>query len=175
MQGSTIIIKPTIEQIQETITQVGRIIVAAAKGIDQWNSYGLEGHEFPHTALNDKKARRRKLYRSISQDRTGAQVRPFNYFSQVLENKEIAKFTAALANCTQALKDGLQEFMEVWECFDGLSSPDRYLAAKEFAETNPSWVDFEEKLVECQESATKLQALHDCYDFGAIRIMAGKI
>lgn len=63
--------------------------------------------------------------------------------------------------------------MEVWETFDSLWSPERYLIAKEFADQNPSWVDFEEKLVECQESATKLESLSDYYDFGAIRIMAG--
>lgn len=148
--------------------------MSSTKGVDQWNSYGFEGHEFNQPPANDKKTRRRMLYRSISQDRLGAQARPFNYFSQILENKEIGKFTAALANCTQALRDNLQEFMEIWEDFDPLWSPDRYIRAKEFADTNPTWVEFEETLVEYQENASKLNALSNYYDFGAIRITAGK-
>jgi len=173
LQGSTVIIKPTIEQIQETITQVGRIILSSAKGIAQWQSYGMEGHEYFANPVSEKKSRRRQLYRSISQDRVGAPVKPYNHFSQVCENKEIAKFTAALANCTQIFRESFQEFMKVWESFDFLWSSRRYMAVKEFSATNPSWVDFEQKLVECKESEMQLKSLEDFYDFGAIRIMAG--
>lgn len=77
-----VIIKPTIDTIQETITQVGRIIVSSAKGISQWHSYGLEGFEFANP-VNEKKAKRRLLYRSMSQDRIGATVKPYNFFAQV--------------------------------------------------------------------------------------------
>ena len=39
LQGAVVVIKPTMEQIQEAITQVGRAIVAASKGIGQWQVY----------------------------------------------------------------------------------------------------------------------------------------
>ncbi len=74
----------------------------------------MEGHEYYANPVNEKKAKRRQLYRSMSQDRIGATVKPYNFFNQVCENKEIAKFTAALANCTQIFRDSFQEFMKVY-------------------------------------------------------------
>ncbi|CAG7835361.1 unnamed protein product [Allacma fusca] len=173
--GSAVSIKPTMEQIQEAITQVGRVIVAAAKGISQWVTYGLENHENQINPINEKKARRRQLYRSISQDRVGAPFQIVNFFSQVIENKEIAKVTAALSSCTQILKDSFLEFMRIWEAFDFLWSPTRYVALKQFAATNPSWCEFEDRLNECWESENQLKSLADYYDFGAIRIISDKL
>ena len=104
LQGSTVIIKPTMEQIQEAITQIGRAIVASAKGIGQWQVYIPEGSDF-HTSISDKKARRRLLYRGLSQDRAGPKYQHYNYYAQICESKEVSKFTSALANCTQTLKE----------------------------------------------------------------------
>lgn len=64
--------------------------------------------------------------------------------------------------------------MRVWDSFDFLWSPRRYEVVKEFSAENPSWVEYEERLMECQESEMKLKSLPDFYDFGAIRIMAGE-
>lgn len=106
LHGSAVSIKPTMEQIQEAITQVGRVIVASAKGISQWIADGGPAATETHiNPISEKKARRRQLYRSLSQDRALAPYQPLNFFSQVLENKEIAKVTAALSTCTQTLKE----------------------------------------------------------------------
>lgn len=95
-----------MEQIQEAITQVGRAIVASAKGIGLWQVYVPDDMEY-HTSrpVDAKKARRRLLYRGLSQDRAGPKHQPFNYYAQVCESKEVSKYTAALTNCTQHLKE----------------------------------------------------------------------
>jgi dynein heavy chain len=114
LQGSTVIIKPTMEQIQEAITQIGRTIVASAKGIGQWQVYTVEGADFQGHAINEKKARRRLLYRGLSQDRTGPKYQHFNFYAQVCESKEVSKFTSALANCTQTLKEVWAQILHCW-------------------------------------------------------------
>lgn len=177
LEESKVTIKPTIEQIQETITQVGRAIVASAKGIGQWQSYPLEGlyEHHQHAAQgswHEKKERRRALYRSIAEDRAGPPYKPYNFYAQVCENKDVVKFTSSLNNCTHTFKESYKEFMRVWQSFDFLWNPDRYVVAKEFAATNPSWVQFEEKLNECHEGEELLNNLLDHYDFGAIRIIS---
>jgi len=95
-----------MEQIQEAITQVGRAIVASSKGIGLWHyvTPEMEQHQSRH-AVNEKKARRRLLYRGLSQDRAGPKHQLFNYYAQICESKEVSKYTFALTNCTQALKE----------------------------------------------------------------------
>ena len=95
-----------MESIQEAITQVGRAIVASAKGIGLWQVYVSEDAEYHNSRpINEVKARRRLLYRGLSQDRAGPKHQPFNYYAQVCESKEVSKYTSALANCTQTLKE----------------------------------------------------------------------
>lgn len=64
--------------------------------------------------------------------------------------------------------------MKIWDAFSYLWCPTRYAAVKEFAAQNPSWVEFEDRLNECNESEKELKSLSDYYDFGAIRIISGK-
>ena len=63
--------------------------------------------------------------------------------------------------------------MKIWKKFDFLWSSSRYAAVKVFAELNPDWVAFEEKLDECHECQTQLEELANYFDFGAIRIISG--
>jgi hypothetical protein len=65
--------------------------------------------------------------------------------------------------------------MKIWKKFDFLWSSTRYAAVKNFSAMNPDWVAFEERLDECQECKGQLEQLADYFDFGAIRIISGKI
>ena len=67
------------------------------------------------------------------------------------------------------------DFMQNWDTFDFLWNPYRYAVVKQFRESNPDWVEYEQKLDECKESEQRLQQLFDYYDFGAIRIISGKL
>ena len=55
----------------------------------------------------DPKARRRRLYRIASEEKPSFPIQQRNFYSTIMENKEIVKMFSMLSACTQELRQVL--------------------------------------------------------------------
>lgn len=147
-------VKPNLDDVQEALTSVGKIITSVAKGVAQWNSRGGKVKEhvkivkspcnlmsypisrcqnmwkgLPYSSKKnlanvvlrvqnntvkekqqepeDMKARRRRLYKIHSEERPVFPTQERNFYTMVMDNKEIVKLLGMLSTCTIELRQVL--------------------------------------------------------------------
>lgn len=64
----------------------------------------------------DPKARRRRLYRLASEERPKFPQMPRNFYSHVMENKEVVKTLSLLSTCTQEIRVVREAKCQSLEC-----------------------------------------------------------
>ncbi|CAG5099433.1 Similar to DNAH5: Dynein heavy chain 5 [Cotesia congregata] len=134
----SVVIKPSLEQVQEALTIAGKAIAGVAKGVAQWTA-ATSKSTWKSTSLapkknlldvvmraqivaerrrddepEDPKVRRRRLYKTVSEERPEFPVQNRNFHALVMENKEIIKVLSMLSTCTQELGQDLAAFLEQW-------------------------------------------------------------
>ncbi|RZF32385.1 hypothetical protein LSTR_LSTR001849, partial [Laodelphax striatellus] len=147
-----VVIRPSLEEVQEALMTAGKSMTGVAKGVAQWTGgkvsqpsawrrlgggrmQGSTGTGFPpsNRALadvvsrleqgpstqqsEDLRTRRRKLYRLASEQKPAFPFQHRNFYSHVMENKEVVKMLALLATCTQDVRPELTLFLERWSPF----------------------------------------------------------
>ncbi|XP_046689316.1 LOW QUALITY PROTEIN: dynein axonemal heavy chain 5-like [Homalodisca vitripennis] len=65
-------------------------------------------------ANEDSRTRRRRLYRMASEQRPAFPFQHRNFYSHVMENKEVVKTLSLLSSCTQEIKPDLAAFHDRW-------------------------------------------------------------
>ncbi|KZC10625.1 Dynein heavy chain 5, axonemal [Dufourea novaeangliae] len=139
-------VKPSLDDVQEVLTLVGKTIGGVAKGVSQWNSRVNKnswGHAYPrsfadivmraqlHVAKKrqeepeDPKIRRRRLYKIISEERPIFPVQEQNFYEMVMDNKEIIKLLSILNTCMMEFKQNLAEFIDRWKPYKFLWKNER--------------------------------------------------
>lgn len=58
----------------------------------------------------DLKSRRRRLYKIISEEKPVFMIQEKNFYSMVIENKDIVKILSMLNSCTQELREVVKSF-----------------------------------------------------------------
>nr|CAD7590202.1 unnamed protein product [Timema genevievae] len=89
-------------QSQALLDVVSRLEQGAARGVE------------------DARARRRRLYRLASEQRPSFPTQQRNFYSFIMENKEVMKTLSLLSTCTQDIKLELERFMERWKPYQFL-------------------------------------------------------
>ncbi|KAJ1525369.1 hypothetical protein ONE63_010185 [Megalurothrips usitatus] len=132
-------IKPSIEDVQEALVTAGKYMTNVSKGVGQWTG-GKEKQRTGWRRLaacqtkiaadvvsrleqgaaaaadkdEDPRARRRRLYRLASEERPKFPQMPRNFYSHVMENKEVVKTLSLLSTCTHEIRAELKGFIEHW-------------------------------------------------------------
>lgn len=75
--------------------------------------------------LDDKKARRKKLYCIKSEERPSMPHMLKSFYSAIMDNKEVGKSLALLSNCTKDVKPDIQAYIKRWKPYHFLWKNDR--------------------------------------------------
>ncbi|KAG5316099.1 DYH5 protein, partial [Acromyrmex insinuator] len=141
-------VKPSLDDVQEALTSVGKVITGVAKGVAQWNSRGNKSmwKNLPYPSKRnlanvvlrahsnaakqkeepeDMKTRRRRLYKILSEERPVFPVQERNFYTMVMDNKEIIKLLGMLSTCTMELRQDLTEFLDRWKPYKFLWKNER--------------------------------------------------
>ncbi|EZA60758.1 Dynein heavy chain 5, axonemal [Ooceraea biroi] len=142
-------VKPSLDDVQEALTSVGKIITGVAKGVAQWNSRGSKNmwKTLPYSSKRnladvvlraqdnvakqkqeepeDSKTRRRRLYKIISEEKPIFPIQERNFYTMVMDNKEIIKLLGMLSTCTLELRQDLTEFLDRWKPYKFLWKNER--------------------------------------------------
>ncbi|CAH0765998.1 unnamed protein product [Bemisia tabaci] len=194
-----VVVKPSLEEVQEALIAAGKHISGVAKGVSQWTAgkarqppskWTRIGKVEPisNTALTsvvsnldqetggkawpnvsgDAKARRRKMYRLISEDKPSFPLQSRNFFNHVMENKEVMKALSLLSISSQKIKPVITEFLESW-------SPYKFLwenvMSKKAAHTI-GLVEAEASLRRHNELESELNIVPDLYTFRSCLVVS---
>ncbi|XP_047354238.1 dynein axonemal heavy chain 5 isoform X2 [Vespa velutina] len=173
----TVTVKPTLNDVQEILCTAGKIITGVAKGVPQWNvkgnkncwkdlQWGIKKNitdvimrvqddvmKKKEEQSEDLKTRRRRLYKIISEEKPLFMIQKRNFYSMVIENKDIVKILSMLNNCTQELKQDLSNFFERWEPYKFLWKNERnmrellHVSLSEFESTLRKHGELEDLLI----------------------------
>ncbi|XP_076639069.1 dynein axonemal heavy chain 1 isoform X1 [Colletes latitarsis] len=140
-------VKPSLDDVQEVLTLVGKIIAGVARGVSQWNSRVNKnswGNAYPRRSFadivmraqvqaakkkqeepEDPKIRRRRLYKIISEERPIFPDQERNFHAMVMDNKEVMKLLSILNTCMLEFKPDLAEFIDRWKPYKFLWKNER--------------------------------------------------
>ncbi len=130
-----IAVRPSLDDLQEALVLAGKNIAGVSKGVAQWGAGRDENAVTNQVPMNrnqklppiDDKAKRRKVYRVMSEQKPQMPHMTKSFYSYVLDNKEVVKTLSLLATCTRNLKHDLQEFIKKWKPFHFLWKNDKTL------------------------------------------------
>ncbi|KAF6202133.1 hypothetical protein GE061_004531 [Apolygus lucorum] len=137
-----VIVKPSLDEVQECLLTIGKTITNVARGVSQWTGgkqpaakgagwkrLGLHGNRpGPKLLANlvtrldqgeakteDAKARRKRLYRLASNAKPPFPHQPRNFHNHIMENKEVVKTLSLLSTCIIPIKMELQRYVNQWK------------------------------------------------------------
>lgn len=111
----------------------------------------------------DPKTRRRRLYKIFSEERPEFPIQLRNFYTLVMENKEIIKMLGLLSSCTMDLRQDLNDFMDRWKPYKFLWKNEK--SVRELLQT--SLTNFESMLRKHGELEDKLATEPDMVILGS--------
>ncbi|XP_055377517.1 dynein axonemal heavy chain 5 [Condylostylus longicornis] len=126
-----VVIKPNLDDLQEVLITAGKNVTGIAKGVAQWT---ISRENQPTEAANkrdkrdkqdDKRMKRRKLYGLLSEDKPTIPHMSKNFYSAIMENKEVVKTLSLLSTCTRNIKPDIQAFIKRWKPYHFLWKNER--------------------------------------------------
>ncbi|XP_037924624.1 dynein heavy chain 5, axonemal isoform X2 [Hermetia illucens] len=130
-----VVIKPSLDDLQEILVTAGKNISGIAKGVAQWSSGRdnatklaaavLSTHRLGRNQTEDKKSRRRRIYCLASEEKPQMPYMLKNFYSFVMDNKEVVKALSLLSTCTKNIKPEMQVFIKRWKPYHFLWKNDR--------------------------------------------------
>ncbi len=159
----SIVMSPTLDEVQQGLNQAVGSITALAKKVLRW---GQERHT-PSPPEEQKPLYSRSDIRSRSHILIpSSKVELKNYHRPVSEHKEVLKLVSALStaiNSTKKLVDGSREMFAV---YSDLWNVEQSMSIEEFVSKDPSVYDFNNKMEEFIELEEKIMAEPDLITAG---------
>ncbi|GJQ67798.1 hypothetical protein Trydic_g16579 [Trypoxylus dichotomus] len=157
-------IQPPLDEIQEVLSLVGKHITSASKGVAQWCGGKPRniGKGLPKAKEEDFRTRRRKFYRLTTDEKPAFPFQAKNFYSQVMENKEIMKTLSLLSTCIQDMKQEMTAFLARWRPYNALWRNEK--SPRELLNNNLS--DFEASLRKHSELDSRLSIEPDIHTIG---------
>uniref|UniRef100_A0A1B0GQ26 Dynein, axonemal, heavy chain 5 n=1 Tax=Phlebotomus papatasi TaxID=29031 RepID=A0A1B0GQ26_PHLPP len=125
-------IRPTLDELQESLVQAGKNITGVAKGVAQWSSgkdssggHSVADKRQSRNLREDSKTRRRKVYRLVSEEKPQMPHMTKSFYSYIMDNKEVVKTLSLLSTCTRNVKQDIQGFIKRWKPYHFLWKNDR--------------------------------------------------
>ncbi|XP_064553878.1 dynein axonemal heavy chain 5 isoform X1 [Drosophila montana] len=135
LQIPNVVIKPSLDELQDILVTAGKNITGIAKGVAQWTS-GKDPPQVSMTAqprvgrnhtdaAGGSKNRRRKIYCLASEERPQMPHMLKSFYSAIMDNKEVAKALNQLSSCTKNIKPEIQTYIKRWKPYHFLWKNDR--------------------------------------------------
>lgn len=168
-------IRPTLDELQDALVQAGKTVTGVSKGVAQWTtSRGENAQQLQRRGSKqnlssmDDKARRRKLYRLVSEERPQMPHMTKSFYSYVMENKEVVKTLSLLGNCCRNIKNDLQIWVKTWVPFHFLWKNDK--TSRQLLEF--TLIEFETTLQYLTELDKNLTTIPDLEYFGQCVVLS---
>jgi dynein heavy chain len=168
----TLVMKPSLEVIQQSISQAVQTILAVLKSVYCWgqdrdeqllahSSSGLIG-TISSTQFFTKS--------QVKWEKDHSSHRLKNYYHSVAENKEIFKLVTLLNTCLGSTKTLVQSVINSFDKYQILWAVDRDQQVTDFSNSNPIISDYQQEMHMFQQLEETVQLEQDTLTAGAISL-----
>ncbi|XP_068084800.1 dynein axonemal heavy chain 8 [Anabrus simplex] len=166
LQIPNIVIQPTIDEIQTSFAKTVTSVLDIHKGVIQWGQRPLvpkqeKKTKFLEDTLHDEEEK---------EDEEDADLESRNYYSQVIEHKEIVRSVMTLQGTITSLRPYLLELTQSYLSNAYLWDEAREEKVKEFVDREPITQEVREEFEKYVETAERIQNLPDYHVIGPIQI-----
>ena len=84
-------LRPSLPEVQSSLSSVGKTIISTAKGVGQWRKLRRKEETVPAFVPHCESKKEMKLYNPLKEVEPLIEEQPANFFKAVLESKEISK------------------------------------------------------------------------------------
>jgi dynein heavy chain len=189
-----VLIKPTLEEIQQTLNKSVQVIVSVSKHVNQWSKGEIAGANTENVKKPDakeiKETKETKddsiLNDDLSEENdnksesrpdtpTNSLVAQKNYYKAVSENKDIAKMISQLNTCITSSKKDVLNAIDRFKEYQFIWQKDRDDDLKQFLSTQPRVSEFEIKIREFEFLINEINDILDYFSVGPIALMTEMI
>ena len=164
-------VRPSVDEVQNMLNNVGRIIISVTKGISQWKNVKKKNGKVPGFTPNCESGKeKRKLYSAVKIEVPLIEEQQSNFYKAVSESKEVTKSYSMLANCMSGMKLELTQFQTIWERYSEVWTYDREDYVEDLAKKKPRLKDYEEELHKFKMTKSQLSTEKDEFKYGLILI-----
>ena len=169
----SIVMKPSLEDIQNTISTVVQTILGTHKSVYLWGqTRSTESGEDTLDPANQALAKSSKGNVLAAAPQT-KQLKSFHRL--VVENKEVAKLMSFLSTTITSSKRLVTEALEQFNKYQELWTVDRDEKLKEFMSTKPLISEFEAEMRKYEDQETQVMEEPDSVQAGAIALETGTV
>ncbi|XP_063608047.1 dynein axonemal heavy chain 5-like, partial [Penaeus indicus] len=160
-------VSPSLDQVQEAINKVAKIILSTAKGVSQWIRCRKEDAAQPRLETEDSIGGRKSRKKVIVYE---VPAMPKNYYTHVLESKDVSKVMSHMSNSFQSTRNEVYNTFNIWEQYHHLWRVDKDAAIKEFISLAPSVQDYDKTMKSYIVLEKQIKAEECHYRVGALAL-----
>lgn len=158
-----LVMKPSLDEIQQTMNHIVQTILSILKNIYCWGQVRPGSHTQSVIGLHS----RMKLDTSTTRLKT--------YYHVVAEHKEIVKLMVVLSTSLSSTKTVIQSNIDQYARYKLLWAVDRDEQVAKFSETNPSVSDYQQEMHMFQQLEESIQSESDTQAAGAVCLHTEKL
>ncbi|KAJ9592734.1 hypothetical protein L9F63_015614, partial [Diploptera punctata] len=162
-----VVVRPSLEEVQEALVAAGKYITGVSKGIGQWTGGKIPQQillKFQKKNMHTCKSTAKKTLQISNRGKTSISSPAEELLQSCNGNKEVMKMLSLLSMCTQDIKLELGEFLERWVPYKFLW---KNIEQNKREMLNASLNDFESWLRRHCELESRLSTEPDQHLFGS--------
>ena len=153
----SLVIRPSLDEIQQSMNHVVNMILSVMKGVHCW---GQERTDIVKSSVS--------VHSQIKLDHVSSYNHLKTYYHSVSEHKEVNKLVSVLNTCLNSTKNIVHSTIDQFNKYEVLWAIDRDERVKAFSESEPSVSDYQQEMHTFQQLEEVVQLEPDVQEAGAI-------
>ena len=147
-----IVVSPALTDMHKIFTKMVKNTVESTKAFNRW--------------------RRGSCIEVLPQNVHGEDEEPvvFSFYSDISQDPAIIKMILTLNQAAQKAFSGMKRFLEKWKRYQSLWKHDKHALVDKFVKTNPTYVEFEDKLTYYQKLLEQIQGERPVTDIDFMQV-----
>ena len=162
-------VRPSLEELQAHLVSAGNMILSVSKGVEQWERLIPKKKvtaPTPEQVPISESKKEMRLYNPVKAKAPLIVSKTNNYYSAVMDNKEVVKALAQLSSCMSGMKMELTKFNLRWHKYAEVWTTDMEEFLHDFLTAKPGIYDFERELKKYNMIEAELESEQTDFRYG---------
>jgi dynein heavy chain len=162
-------VRPSLEDLQAHLVTAGNMILSVSKGVEQWDRLITKkkvNAQLPEQAPICESKKEMRLYNPVKAKAPLIVSKSNNFYSSVMENKEVVKALAQLSSCMAGMKMELTKFNQRWQKYSEVWTTDMDDFLNDFITAKPGIYDFDRELKKFNMIEAELDSEQTDFHYG---------
>ncbi|XP_071095783.1 dynein axonemal heavy chain 8-like [Haliotis cracherodii] len=158
-----VIMHPSLDDLQQALNKATQFVLDVTKGVEQWTRYkqGIASLLNPYTTEESSGENTQQVKFASSKK---------NYYKNVVDNKDIAKYVMMLSSATSNLRPEVSQALQRYTDFSFLWEQDRDQSVADFLSTDPIISEYKAKIAMFKKLENSIEDINASEVVGPIEL-----